>query len=161
MQVSEHTMVEPGGATRGGERGGNGGERGGGGEATGAVRGPQSTQSVPTEQTEYSAPGPPSSQSLSLALEHVLVHRQLVVHEAEGGLELVPERGPQSVQSVPRLQSVHSDPGPPSSHQRSLAYTHESKQVCALAKPTIRAKKRKRAGRGAELGAELEEWVEE
>jgi hypothetical protein len=38
---------------------------------------------------------------------------------------------------------------------------HESKQVCALAKPTIRAKKRKRAGRGAELGAELEEWVEE
>jgi hypothetical protein len=40
-------------------------------------------------------------------------------------------------------------------------YTHESEQVCALAKPTIRARKRKRAGRGAELGAEVEEWVEE
>jgi hypothetical protein len=38
---------------------------------------------------------------------------------------------------------------------------HESEQVCALAKPTIRAKKRKRAGRGAELGAEVAEWVEE
>jgi hypothetical protein len=98
---------------------------------------------------------------LSLALEQVLVHRQLEVHEAEGGLELAPERGPQSPQSVPRVQSLHSDPGPPSSHQPSLMYTHESEQVCALAKPTIRARKRKRAGRGAELGAEVEEWVEE
>jgi hypothetical protein len=98
---------------------------------------------------------------LSLALEQVLVHRQLEVHEAEEGLELAPERGPQSPQSVPRVQSVYSYPGPPSSHQPSLANVHEFEQVCALAKPTIRARKRKRADRGAELGAELEEWVEE
>ena len=37
----------------------------------GVVRGPQSVQSVPRTQNENSAPGPPSSQSLSEAKLHV------------------------------------------------------------------------------------------
>lgn len=53
-----------GGAGGGGEGGGgNGGGRGGG---DGAVRQPQSVQSVPMGQALYSAPGPPSSQTPSL-----------------------------------------------------------------------------------------------
>jgi hypothetical protein len=48
------------------EAGGGGLGDGGGGDAAGA-RGPQSTQSEPSGHDENSAPGPPSSQSLSLA----------------------------------------------------------------------------------------------
>ena len=44
-----------------------GGEYGGDGDG----RGPQSVQSVPTEQSLYSEPGPPSSQSPSEAQLHV------------------------------------------------------------------------------------------
>ena len=40
-------------------------------------RGPQSKQSEPREHMENSLPGPPSSQSLSLAAEHVLVQPPL------------------------------------------------------------------------------------
>ena len=48
-----------------GDSGGEGGGgKGGGGEP---ARTPQSAQSVPYSQLEYSAPGPPSSQSLSEA----------------------------------------------------------------------------------------------
>jgi hypothetical protein len=59
--------------------------------------------------------------------------------------------GLQSVQSVPRVQSLHSDPGPPSSHSLSEANIHISVQVCALVKPTIMARKIMRASRGADL----------
>jgi hypothetical protein len=38
--------------------------------------------------------------------------------------------GPQSVQSVPRLQVENSDPGPPSSQSRSFASQHVFEQVC-------------------------------
>ena len=48
---------------------GNAGGAGGGGGNTG--RGPQSTQSVPYAQCEYSEPGPPSLQVLSVAYMHV------------------------------------------------------------------------------------------
>jgi len=57
----------------GGDGEGGGGEgEGGGGEGAckaegGADRGPQSVQSVPYTQSEYSAPGPPSSHKASLA----------------------------------------------------------------------------------------------
>jgi hypothetical protein len=49
--------------------GGGGLGDGGGGDAAGGsgVRGPQSTQSEPSGHDENTAPGPPSSQSLSLA----------------------------------------------------------------------------------------------
>ena len=59
-------------------------------------------------------------------------------------------RGLQSVQSVPRVQSLHSDPGPPSSHAPSEAKSHISVQVCALVKPTNMARKMMRASRGAD-----------
>ena len=59
-------------------------------------------------------------------------------------------RGLQSVQSVPRVQSLHSDPGPPSSHSPSEAKLHISVQVCALVKPTIMARKMMRVSRGAD-----------
>ena len=57
-------------------------------------------------------------------------------------------RGPQSVQSVPRLHVENSDPGPPSLQTPLEAEVHVSVQVCALAKPTIWARKRMRASRG-------------
>jgi hypothetical protein len=76
-----HTTAVPGGyggggryggegGDGGGEGGGEGGEGGGGGDGEGGggegggggARGPQSVQSVPRLQSEYSAPGPPSSQ---------------------------------------------------------------------------------------------------
>ena len=65
-----------GGKGGGGEGEGGGGEgEGGGGEGgVGSIRGPQSVQSVPTLQSEYSAPGPPSSHSPSEAQLHVSVH---------------------------------------------------------------------------------------
>ena len=56
----------------------------GGGGGGGPPRGPQSTQSVPREHEEYSAPGPPSSQSPSLLYRHVLLHG--VLTEAAGVL---------------------------------------------------------------------------
>ena len=68
----------PGGGGEGEGGGGSeppGGEgEGGGGSTLPGVRGPQSLQSVPTEQKLNSAPAPPSSQSLSEAYEHVSVH---------------------------------------------------------------------------------------
>jgi hypothetical protein len=52
-----------GGGVGGGEGGGGeGGGEGGGGGGGGCGRGPQSVQSMPILQSEYSAPGPPSSQ---------------------------------------------------------------------------------------------------
>ena len=63
----------------------------------------------------------------------------------EGGGKI---RGPQSVQSVPRLHVDNSDPGPPSLQKPLEAKVHVSVQVCALAKPTIWARKRMRASRG-------------
>jgi hypothetical protein len=51
------------GGSEGGEGGGGGDGEGGGGEGGGGgTRGLQSVQSVPRLQSEYSAPGPPSSQ---------------------------------------------------------------------------------------------------
>jgi len=51
-------------------------------------------------------------------------------------------RGPQSKQSVPRLHLECIDPGPPSSHSKSLGNSHVFVQVCALEKPTNRARRR-------------------
>ena len=82
-------------------------------------RGPQSQQSVPSLQMENSAPGPPSSQSLSKDLKHVF--------------EQDTDRGPQSQQSVPRLQMENSAPGPPSSQSLSKDVLHVFEQVC----PTV------------------------
>ena len=52
------------------------------------------------------------------------------------------------MQSVPRLHVENSDPGPPSLQTPLEAKVHVSVQVCALAKPTIWARKRMRASRG-------------
>ena len=41
--------------------------------------------------------------------------------EGEGGGGNIPQRGPQSVQSTPIKQMLHSDPGPPSLHSPSDA----------------------------------------
>jgi len=75
----------------GGDGEGGGGEGdGGGGDGDwkaegGAERGPQSVQSVPYTQFMNSAPGPPSSQSLSLAKKHVSVHAPPVCGCGGGG----------------------------------------------------------------------------
>ena len=60
-----------GGGRRGGEGGGLDHPLGGGGEDTRRASPPQSLQSVPRAQAEYSDPGPPSSQMPLLALEPV------------------------------------------------------------------------------------------
>ena len=52
-----------GGGGGGGAFGGEGGGKGGRGGGEGEMRFPQSVQSVPGEQFEYSAPGPPSLQT--------------------------------------------------------------------------------------------------
>jgi len=65
-------------------------------------------------------------------------------------------RGPQSVQSVPRLHVKNSDPGPPSLQTPLEAEVHVSVQVCALAKPTIWARKRMRASRGSKAHIALQ-----
>ena len=127
-----------------------GSENGGGGANT---RGPQSTQSVPTEQSLNSEPDPPSSQSPSAACWHVLV--QPIAWSAggggeglietvgrgggglvpppggRGGAELVPPLGgdgstrtPQSLQSVPNAHKLYSAPAPPSSQSLSLRCLH-------------------------------------
>ena len=72
----------------------------GGGEPP-EVRGPQSVQSVPYPQSEFSAPGPPSLHIPSDEKLQVSVHRGEV-------------RGPQSVQSVLYSQEADSAPKPPS-----------------------------------------------
>ncbi len=53
--------------------GGGGGEGEGGGGEGGGFREPQSMQSVPRPQSEYSAPGPPSSHAESDAYMHVFL----------------------------------------------------------------------------------------
>ena len=69
--MSAHGLLaadDGGGGDEGDTSSNGGGEgEGGGGDADGegAPRVPQSTQSVPTAQIEYSEPAPPSSQSLS------------------------------------------------------------------------------------------------
>ena len=99
-------------------------QRGGGG---GDIRGPQSVQSVPRVQSEYSAPAPPSSQRPSEAKLHVseqvcaLEESDGEGGDGDGGGGDGDIRGPQSVQSVPRVQSEYWAPGPPSSHQPSEA----------------------------------------
>jgi len=72
--------------------GGVGGDGGGVGDASvdfggegGALRCPQSVQSVPGRHRAYSEPGPPSSQAPSARAEHVSV--QLEVAGGEGGGE--------------------------------------------------------------------------
>ena len=55
-----------------------------------AVREPQSAQSVPQEQPLNSEPGPPSSQSPSLAIEHVLEQPLVPVGAGEAGAVPVP-----------------------------------------------------------------------
>ena len=65
----------------------------------GVVRSPQSAQSVPIVQMEYSLPEPPSSQSRSLLARHVLEQPGII----GGGGPRVPP-GVQSLQSVPRPQ---------------------------------------------------------
>jgi hypothetical protein len=63
-----------------------------------------------------SVPGPPSSQSPSDA------ELQVLTQTGGGGVGgSIPERGPQSVQSVPKSQLVNSAPGPPSSQLPSDA----------------------------------------
>ena len=59
-------------------------------------------------------------------------------------------RGPQSKQSVPRLHLECIDPGPPSSHSKSLENSHVFVQICALDKPTNRARRRMGASRGTD-----------
>ena len=61
------------GGIGGGGGGGGAGEGGGGGQ-----RLPQSRQSDPNEQVLYSAPGPPSSQSLSLAWRHEFAQHDII-----------------------------------------------------------------------------------
>ena len=62
----------------GGHGGGGDGDGGGGGSMGGVTIGswrtPQSRQSLPKVQSLYSAPGPPSSHSLSYTYWHVLPH---------------------------------------------------------------------------------------
>ena len=82
------------------------------------MRGPQSAQSVPYWQSGYSAPGPPSSQKPSEAYVGAPTHRLLQsVLVAGGGARGT--RGPQSEQSVPYVQALNSEPGPPSSQSTS------------------------------------------
>ena len=120
--------------------GGEGGGGGEGGRSGGITRGPQSVQSVPRWQDEYSDPRPPSSHLPSEAKKGHASRHWLppgsVGGEGGGGGEGGVggkdgeggggggesggvgdgiTRGPQSVQSVPRGQSEYSDPGPPSS----------------------------------------------
>ena len=61
-----------GGEGEGGDGGGGdgGGDGGSGGED--GLRSPQSVQSVPNAQREYSEPGPPSSHMVSLAIDGLL-----------------------------------------------------------------------------------------
>ena len=96
---------DPGGDAGAGEVKGNAGGSGSGGDGYG--RGPQSVQSVPTEQMLCSEPGPPSSQSPSLAQLHVVLHMTGVgeVKGNAGGSGDGYGRGPQSVQSVPIVQT--------------------------------------------------------
>ena len=58
---------------------------GAGGDATAGARGPQSTQSVPSEHAVYVEPAPPSSHMPSLVQEHVLVHPPVPVVGAGAG----------------------------------------------------------------------------
>ena len=63
--MSKQVITPPGSAGGAGDGGGiNGGDARQG-------RGPQSTQSVPYAQSEYSEPGPPSLHVLSIAYMHV------------------------------------------------------------------------------------------
>ena len=71
-----HVSLHPPPVDVGGGEGAGGGVVPGGGMVPGGAgeRGPQSVQSVPTEQIENSAPAPPSSQSPSLEKKHVSAH---------------------------------------------------------------------------------------
>ena len=88
-----------------------------GGE-NGMQRGPQSAQSTPKSQLEYSAPGPPSPQMPFRAFPHVFVHvGKHGIAGGDGGANgggTGAQRGPQSLQSDPSAQEANSDPGPPS-----------------------------------------------
>jgi hypothetical protein len=75
-----------------------------GGKGGGATRGPQSMQSVPYRHTGNSAPGPPSSHSLSEVYTHVSEQTPGALGGAvggEGGGGGRCGRLPQSMQSVP------------------------------------------------------------
>ena len=77
----------------------------------------QSKQSEPSTHTLYCDPGPPSSQTPSLAYEQVL--------------EQSAARVPQSMQSVPMSQELNSEPRPPSSQPPSVEYVHVFVQISA------------------------------
>ena len=147
-------MVRPGpvansSGSGAGSAGGWGGGDSGGGAGGGWQRGPQSAQSSPSSQVMSSAvhktlPGPPSSQSASLAKRQVSVHSPPVIGcggggvgdggatapggggEGDGGGGDAPggrrPRRPQSMQSSPRVHRAYSAPGPPSSQSLSEAY---------------------------------------
>ena len=131
-----------------GEGGGGDGE-GGGGDGGNTKRAPQSAQSVPLSHwtgvpnKSKSEPGPPSWHALLFARPHVLVHH---IGGGEGGGEGgggegggeggggegggeggEKKRGPQSVQSVPKMHRATApyravcEPGPPSWHAPLLA----------------------------------------
>ena len=77
--MSKQVMTPPGNAGGAGDGGGsNGGDARQG-------RGPQSTQSVPYAQCEYSEPGPPSLQVLSEAYMHVFKQTGGIEGGAGGG----------------------------------------------------------------------------
>ena len=87
------------------------------------MRGPQSRQSVPHAQAAYSAPEPPSSQSVSEVWMHVLVQPTVTGSAGGAGGDATPgARGPQSLQSLPREHTLNSAPGPPSSQSLSEAW---------------------------------------
>ena len=77
----------------------------------------QSKHSEPSTHTLYCDPGPPSSQTPSLAYEQVL--------------EQSAARVPQSMQSVPMSQELNSEPRPPSSQPPSVEYVHVFVQISA------------------------------
>ena len=152
---SEQTDGVKGGA--GGEAGGEGGEGGvsggdggggklGGDEGAGASTGlrPQSEHSEPYSHALYSAPGPPSSQSLSNAKTHSLEQMDGVEGCAGGdaggegsdgksggdeGAGTSPGLRPQSEQSDPYSHKLYRASGPPSSHSLSNAKAHSSEQT--------------------------------
>ena len=113
-----------------------------------AVRTPQSLQSVPSPQMEYSELGPPSSHSLSLAVAQELLQR----------------RTPQSLQSEPRSQMEYSELGPPSSHSLSLAvaqvFVHISCALSEAVAPSMSAEPaaRPRRMRASFMGISSPEW---
>ena len=81
------------------------------GEPLAAPRGPQSMQSVPMLQIEYSAPGPPSSQSLSDAWKHVLLQPVLPAGAGGGAVVGLVREPQQRMAPRPVSLAVHCTSG--------------------------------------------------